>query len=402
MQASFSVRALMLPLSLVSMAGVFPEKAEAAAWYRGDLHNHSVHSDGDGTVREIITAAEQRGLDFLAITDHDGSMSGIISTWTDPDFNSTRTELLYGAEWTTGQGHANVWSDQPYDYTPLWEANRANDVTRAIDAAHEQGVLFSINHPEAYGCCPWKYDSLENVDAIEVWNSTFRLPSFNDLAVDNLWDGLLLTGFAPTAVGGSDTHYWHGKALDYKSAGNPTTWVYADDPTPESILRGISAGNVTISYSPDAPRLELLADPGKDGTYDVIMGESMPAQLTTKFLARLVNPDGTAPSCAKASQKVPVSKVINGFQEPLPPSVVAHALRKGVGAAEGQLLVIVKDGKVLDSVLLGCATGSYEFQDVPSPGSYYRLELVGVSGLTRAQSFAYGYTLSVSNPIFAW
>lgn len=257
MLATASRRVLMLSLTLVPCLGLSPSSAQAAAWYRGDLHNHSVHSDGDGTVREIITVAEQRGLDFLAITDHDGSMSGIISTWTDPDYNSTRTELLYGAEWTTGQGHANLWSDQPYDYSPLWEANRANDVTRAIDAAHEQGVLFSINHPEAYGCCPWKYDSLENVDAIEVWNSTFRFPSFNDLAVDNLWDGLLLTGFAPTAVGGSDTHYWHGVALDYKAAGNPTTWVYADDPTPESILRGISAGNVTLSYSPDAPRLEL-------------------------------------------------------------------------------------------------------------------------------------------------
>lgn len=36
-----------------------------------DLHIHTVHSDGLPTVKEILTLAEERKLDYIAITDHD-------------------------------------------------------------------------------------------------------------------------------------------------------------------------------------------------------------------------------------------------------------------------------------------------------------------------------------------
>ena len=37
---------------------------------RIDLHVHTVHSDGHGTVRDVLRVAEAKGLDGLAITDH--------------------------------------------------------------------------------------------------------------------------------------------------------------------------------------------------------------------------------------------------------------------------------------------------------------------------------------------
>ncbi|WP_372789642.1 DNA polymerase/3'-5' exonuclease PolX [Paraconexibacter sp.] len=40
---------------------------------RGDLHSHTVASDGHGTIREMATAAMQRGHEYLAITDHSAS-----------------------------------------------------------------------------------------------------------------------------------------------------------------------------------------------------------------------------------------------------------------------------------------------------------------------------------------
>ena len=39
-------------------------------WLAGDLHAHTVHSDGALTVPELAVLAVERGLDFLAITDH--------------------------------------------------------------------------------------------------------------------------------------------------------------------------------------------------------------------------------------------------------------------------------------------------------------------------------------------
>src|SRR5439155_10721908 len=38
--------------------------------YRGDLHSHTVHSDGTITVADRVHGAVEKGMDFLAITDH--------------------------------------------------------------------------------------------------------------------------------------------------------------------------------------------------------------------------------------------------------------------------------------------------------------------------------------------
>ncbi len=46
-------------------------------------------------------------------------------------------------EWTTSQGHANVWAAAPFEYAPLWQANRQRDPDAAAAAAmHDQGGAF--------------------------------------------------------------------------------------------------------------------------------------------------------------------------------------------------------------------------------------------------------------------
>src|SRR5262245_36531736 len=39
-------------------------------WYKGEIHCHTVHSDGDSTIDEVLQIAHESELDFLAITDH--------------------------------------------------------------------------------------------------------------------------------------------------------------------------------------------------------------------------------------------------------------------------------------------------------------------------------------------
>ena len=54
---------------------------EGPRWYQGDLHTHTMHSDGFGcadgrggvgpcAVHQVVEAAVRRGLDFVAVTDH--------------------------------------------------------------------------------------------------------------------------------------------------------------------------------------------------------------------------------------------------------------------------------------------------------------------------------------------
>ena len=86
-------------------------------WYRGDLHLHTVHSDGKRTQPEMIAAAREAGLDFIGSSDH--STSSASYTWgrhTPPDFL-----VMNGEEVTTRSGHwlatglpAGTWIDWRY------------------------------------------------------------------------------------------------------------------------------------------------------------------------------------------------------------------------------------------------------------------------------------------------
>lgn len=44
---------------------------ENAVWLKGNLHSHSVFSDGKLTPEEMKAAYKGHGYDFLAVTDHD-------------------------------------------------------------------------------------------------------------------------------------------------------------------------------------------------------------------------------------------------------------------------------------------------------------------------------------------
>ena len=47
-----------------------PADARGGRWLKGDLHCHTLHSDGANPVEEVVRHAIGLGLDFLAVTDH--------------------------------------------------------------------------------------------------------------------------------------------------------------------------------------------------------------------------------------------------------------------------------------------------------------------------------------------
>lgn len=60
---------------------------------RGDLHMHTTASDGSGTIEEMVAAARERGLSYIAITDHSKRVSmargldgpRLLAQWTEID-----------------------------------------------------------------------------------------------------------------------------------------------------------------------------------------------------------------------------------------------------------------------------------------------------------------------------
>jgi hypothetical protein len=216
-------------------------------WLAGDLHTHTLHSDGTWTVTSLGGAARAAGLDFLAVTDHNTT-----AHHRDIDRMPAGSPLLIrGIELTTAGGHMNVWgapTGQIFEHRQLiTELAGIRDLART---AHAAGAKISINHPAA-SCkaCDWQFDKgADGFDSIEVWNGAW---SAEDEAALEWWKSLLRAGRHIAAIGSSDSH---GRQ---NPVGLPTTFVLSRLAAAE-IFDGIEAGRVSVTRS-SAMRLEMEA-----------------------------------------------------------------------------------------------------------------------------------------------
>ncbi len=201
----------------------------------GDLHAHTVHSDGVLTVSELAALAVERGLDFVAVTDHN-----TVSHHAELPAAARRygITLLPGQEVTTDGGHAGALGDIGWV-----DFRRPPDDW--LDATEAGGGLLSINHPFA-GPVSWVHPMRRRPPLVEVWHwSWLDLRWTTPLGWWQAWD--------PTAtpVGGSD---WHRPGSD-APLGRPTTWVQCAGTGPGDVLDGLRAGLVAISAERDGPVL---------------------------------------------------------------------------------------------------------------------------------------------------
>jgi PHP domain len=267
--------------------------APGRRWLAGDLHAHTVHSDGAMTVPELAAHAVSRGLDFLAVTDHNTVSHHRELASASAVYGIT---LVPGQEVTTPRGHAGVLGDTGWiDFrTPA---------SAWLDAAERGGGLMSINHPFA-GDVSWLHPMTRRPPLLEVWHWSWLDPTWTTpLSWWQAWD--------PSAipVGGSD---WHRPGSD-SPLGTPTTWVECDDEAGVDgvlgVLGGLRAGRVAISASRNGPVLVrhdggfvalgadglLLADP--EGPYRRIAGDvahlpGRPGEPGRPGYHRLVTPAG--------------------------------------------------------------------------------------------------------------
>jgi hypothetical protein len=243
-----------------------PLPAEAGlTWLAGDLHAHTFHSDGVMSVAELAAHAVERGLDFLAVTDHNTvSHHGLLG----PASARYGVTLLPGQEVTTELGHAGVLGDT--GWIDFREA-----ASSWLSAAESRGGLMSVNHPFA-GPSSWVHPMPRRPPLLEVWHWSWLDPSWTTpLSWWQAWD--------PSAipVGGSD---WHRPGSD-APLGTPTTWVSCADESVSGVLDGLRAGRVAISASRDGAVLlrdsgslvavgaDGLVLAGPDGPYKQISGD---------------------------------------------------------------------------------------------------------------------------------
>jgi hypothetical protein len=256
--------------SVVAGPGSANKAPTGGGWYKGDLHCHTNHSDGLNSMAEIVASALERGLDFLAITDHN-----TISHHEDIAKLAATVPivLIPGEEITTYWGHANAWGLRQWVEFRCTDAQQVSTVAGFV---REKGGLFSVNHPKCVGP-PWLFPQAEGIPCVEVWQAPWRWFNWESRGY---WDNLLCQGRRIVGVGGSDTHSVPpARQMHPHGPGEPATWVYVPGALSEgAILEAIRQGHVFLSQDAQGPLLELTADADGDGRYETLMGDAIEAK----------------------------------------------------------------------------------------------------------------------------
>ncbi|TGB05638.1 CehA/McbA family metallohydrolase, partial [Streptomyces palmae] len=216
-------------------------KGRGRAWYRGDSHLHTVHSDGKRTPAELVAAARAAELDFITTTDHNtvSSHAAFEGLW-DEDLL-----ILTGEEITTRNGHVVAMGTDPGVFVDWRYRARDNAFGKYARKIRQAGGLVIPAHPHG-DCvgCNWKF-GFNEADAVEVWNGTFTPDDEVTIAE---WDNTLVAAVRSgrrwlPGVGHSDAH------REPQVVGLPQTVVLADELSRTAIQEGIRAGRVWIAES---------------------------------------------------------------------------------------------------------------------------------------------------------
>jgi hypothetical protein len=242
------------------------------AWFRGDLHMHTAHSDGQCPSQSgkmvpcplffTVDAAARRGLDFIAITDHNATSHYDAMRELQPYFD--KVLLIPGREITTFQGHINFLGTTDFLEFRLG-SSAVPDLNTLLRSADRLGALTSINHPSSpsgeicMGCgwTPATPVDMSLLTAVEAVNGGSEQHGLSDIP---FWNRQLDRGCRLTGIGGSDNHRPLQPLDETGSIGSPTTVVYAADLSVPAILAGIRAGHVFLDVEGTRDRLlELTA-----------------------------------------------------------------------------------------------------------------------------------------------
>jgi len=193
---------------------------------KAETHCHTTSSDGRHPPDQVVLEANKKGLDFLAVTDHNTFRGAVLAQRAVKLRGLEKPVVIPGNEVRTTKGDVLVLCEKPLSKIKKdpWDLRDLADENNCVMiAAHP----YSIIEP-AVG--DFIREAPELFDAIEVWNAT-NLPFLNSKAAR------VARELGKPGTAGSDAHV-------KEEIGSAYTLVYTDEGSVESFLEAVRKGDI--------------------------------------------------------------------------------------------------------------------------------------------------------------
>ena len=265
--------------------------------YWGDIHGHSIQSDGLGTVEEYYAYGRDVALlDFCSVADHAGQMGP--GEWersraaADGANDPGRYVTFSGYELNDQAGEKCIYFRHGSTGSPCPEPVEGHDSHPMYRYPDDEETLFRLARagealivPHQHGRGPWPYpkDVIRVTEVYSIWGA-FEYPtnprpciSGGDYTGRTVLD-MLLAGYRPGVIGGSDCHAGHPGHTDWLRACR-AYWcglaaVYAQELTQEALWEALLARRC---YATTGPR--IIVDLRSEGAW---MGSEVAMETTRR------------------------------------------------------------------------------------------------------------------------
>lgn len=276
-------------LSLVALSAALTQTISTSPpakgrWYKGNLHTHTLNSDGDSTPDEVATWYREHGYNFLVLSDHNhlteaASLNAVHAS-------KEQFLLIPGEEVTDAYLdhpiHINAY-DLDAELQPRHGDSVAATIQNNVNAILAAKAVPAINHPNFY----WAVTAedllrVENVGLMEVYNGH---PTVNNVggggfrSLDEMWDVLLTAGRRIHGIAVDDAHSFKRIGREFANPGKGWIQVRAESLTPAAIRGAIEQGQFYASTGVKLSDIQVSAE-----QYRIDIDPQATEKFTTYFI----------------------------------------------------------------------------------------------------------------------
>ena len=262
-------------------------------FYKANLHNHTMLSDGINTPEEIKEVYGRHGYSIVAFTDHDVfiphndltddtflALNGFELEWiawrgNNPILNTGRCDLCFIALDKDIVKHP-IWHRTEYlfgnavNYRELVQFHEEDPdyirdytpecISEVAKIARDRGFFVTLNHVGWSREDYTYYANYENLHALEMFNGSGILCGHEDYT-PRVYDEMLQSGKRIFAIGGDDNHSKMPDGAEAHGMGLAWTMIKAEKLEYSEVAEALVKGNM---YATEGPEIyDLYVEDGK-------------------------------------------------------------------------------------------------------------------------------------------